>query len=141
MRVMVDLNVLLDVIQNREPHYGASAAVLARAARRELDALLPSHCLTTLHDIIAKHADAATANSAIDWVLGKLHVYPEDEKAFLRARAFAMTDFEDAVVAAIAESSGCACIITRNVADFRDSPIRALTPEEFLADAAAFPVA
>jgi hypothetical protein len=28
MKVMIDLNVLLDVIQKREPHFGPSAAVV-----------------------------------------------------------------------------------------------------------------
>jgi predicted nucleic acid-binding protein len=134
MKVMIDLNVLLDVIQRREPHFGASAEVLARAVRKEMTAYLPSHCLTTLHYIIQKHADTTAADHAIDWALGKLHIQPENTKAFLRARALPMTDFEDAVVAAIAEASGCSTIITRNVADFRKSPVPALTPEEFLAE-------
>jgi hypothetical protein len=30
MKVMLDLNVLLDVVQRREPFYAASAAVLSR---------------------------------------------------------------------------------------------------------------
>jgi hypothetical protein len=34
MRIAVDLNVLLDVAQNRVPHYQASEEVLARARRR-----------------------------------------------------------------------------------------------------------
>ena len=129
---MIDLNVLLDVMQKREPHYGASAKILALIADRKVHGYLPSHCLTTLHYIIQKHADANTANKAIDWVLGKLRVQPENEREFLRARSLPMPDFEDAVVAAVAESSKCTSIITRNVTDFIKSPIPAITPEEFL---------
>ncbi len=133
MKVMIDLNVLLDVIQKRKPHFGASAKVLALVASNKLNAYLPAHCLTTLHYIIEKHTDTTTANSAIDWVLGKLNIQPERERDFLRARSLPMNDFEDAVVAAIAESSGCESIITRNVNDFCKSPISPITPEEFLA--------
>ena len=133
MKVMIDLNVLLDVIQKREPHFAASAKMLALVAGNKLNAYLPAHCITTLHYIIQKHTDTATANNAIDWVLGKLHIQPERERDFLRARSLPMNDFEDAVVAAIAESSGCVAIITRNVTDFSKSPISAITPEEFLA--------
>jgi predicted nucleic acid-binding protein len=43
-------------------------------------------------------------------------------------------DFEDAVVAAAAESSGCDAIVTRNVRDFRATPVAAVTPEEYLLD-------
>ena len=44
-----------------------------------------------------------------------------------------MDDFEDAVVAASAKLSGCDYVITRNVQDFRLSPVSAVPPAEFLA--------
>jgi hypothetical protein len=44
-----------------------------------------------------------------------------------------MADFEDALVAALAESSRCDWVISRNIADFAGSPVPALTPEELLA--------
>ena len=133
MKVVIDLNVILDVFQKREPHYGASARILASAAKGEMEALLPSHCLTTLHYITTKHADTDAADAAIDWVLSELRVQPEDEKIYLRARSLPLADFEDAVVAACAEKAKCACVITRNVSDFQKSPVTAMTPEEFLA--------
>ena len=46
--------------------------------------------------------------------------------------ALPMSDFEDAVVAASAESARCDIVLTRNLADFVRSPIRALSPEEAL---------
>ncbi len=133
MKVVIDLNVILDVFQKREPHYGASARVLASAAKGEMEGLLPSHCLTTLHYITTKYADTNAADAAIDWVLSELSVQPEDEKIYLRARNLPLDDFEDAVVAASAETAKCNCIITRNVSDFEKSPVTAMTPEEFLA--------
>ena len=56
---------------------------------------------------------------------------------FLRARTLAMADFEDAVVASLAEASQCRHVITRNVGDFDRSPVPAITPEEFLASLSA----
>ena len=47
MRIMVDLNVLLDVAQNRAPFYQDSEEVLARARDGEYEAFLPGHALTT----------------------------------------------------------------------------------------------
>ena len=43
-----------------------------------------------------------------------------------------MTDFEDALVSAIAARCRMDYIITRNTWDFRESPVKALTPQEFL---------
>ena len=137
MKVMLDLNVLLDVVQRREPHFAASAGVLAMAARGDVRALVPSHCLTTLYYIIAKHTNRLKADRAVDWVLSNLRIKSAERNEFLRARSLDMKDFEDAVVAAIAESAGCRYVITRNATDFGVSPVPALTPEELLAELGA----
>jgi hypothetical protein len=44
----------------------------------------------------------------------------------------AFSDFEDAVTAAAASRAECDYIVTRNAKDFRNSPVRCLTPEAML---------
>jgi hypothetical protein len=46
-----------------------------------------------------------------------------------------ISDFEDAVVAAIAKREKADFIITRNEADFANSPVPALSPARFLGTA------
>jgi predicted nucleic acid-binding protein len=137
MRVTVDLNVLLDVIQHRQPHYPASAQVLSSIARGDIDGAVPGHALTTIHYVVSKYADRTMAEKAIDWILGDFEVVGEGKEVMLRARGLSMTDFEDAVVAAAAESLRCTWIVTRNVSDFERSPVPAVTPEELLEHLAA----
>lgn len=132
MRVMLDLNILLDVVQRREPFYAASAAVLSQAIEGPNLACLPCHALTTLHYIVSKYAGQEPAGTLVDWILVHLEIVPQDRSQFVRARSLKFTDFEDAALASAAEASDCELIITRNVADFGSSPIRAVTPEEFL---------
>jgi predicted nucleic acid-binding protein len=132
MTVMLDLNVLLDVIQKRQPHFPASAQVLDRVARGEIRGCVPAHAVTTIHYIVARHAGRAKAEQAVDWVLAKTTVVPVAAEQFLRARCLAFPDFEDAVVAALAEASHCECVVSRNAADFATCPVPALTPEELL---------
>lgn len=131
---MIDLNVVLDVVQRREPHFGASAEVLAMAVRGDIEGLLPAHALPTLAYIIARHAGRATAERTVDWLLGKLRVAPAEHAHFLRARGLCMNDFEDAVVVACAEAARCDCVVTRNIADFADAPVPGIMPEELLAE-------
>ncbi len=40
--ILVDLNVVLDVVQRREPHYARSAALLSEIVARRTDACLPA---------------------------------------------------------------------------------------------------
>jgi predicted nucleic acid-binding protein len=70
----------------------------------------------------------------VDWLLRYFEVAGTTHRELKRARRLDWPDFEDAVVAAAAESYSCTHIVTRNVRDFRDSPVPALTPEEFLFD-------
>lgn len=132
MKVMLDLNVVLDVVQRREPFYVASARVLSQAVEGENVACLPGHALTTLHYIVAKYAGREQAGTLVDWVLAHLEVVSQERAQFVRARSLKIDDFEDAALASAAEAAGCKYIITRNVADFRHSPVPAVTPEEFL---------
>jgi len=129
---MLDLNVLLDVVQRREPFYTASATVLSQAVEGPGLSCLPGHALTTLHYIVAKYADREQANALVDWILAHLEVVPQDRNLFVRARNLRFDDFEDAALASAAEAAGCKVILTRNVADFGTSPVPAVTPEEFL---------
>jgi len=129
---MIDLNVLLDVVQRREPFYTASAATLSRIIDGESTGCIPGHALTTLYYLIARQADKAKAEEVIDWLLVHFEIVPQDRSQFLRARTLECPDFEDAVVASAAEASGCEVIITRNIGDFAKTPIPAVTPEEFL---------
>jgi len=133
MTILVDLNVVLDVVQQREPHYAASAALITRVIQRHVKALLPAHAITTLHYLVGKHQNAQRANETIDWLLRYFDVASVGWDEILRARSLQWPDFEDAVVAAAAESAYCTHIITRNLRDFAHSPVSAITPEEFLA--------
>ena len=132
MKITVDLNVLLDVAQNRLPHYHASEEVLHRARDGEYAAALPGHAITTLHYIIEKWSGANLANQTIDGLLADFDIHAPDKTNFKHARQLALRDFEDAVVAIVAEATGSDYIVTRNVSDFFGSPVAAITPTEFL---------
>lgn len=132
MKVMLDLNVLLDVVQKREPFYPTSAKILSKAVAGEISGYLPGHALTTLHYITKRYAGMEQAAAIVDWVLSHLEVVAQDKSQFVRARTLGFSDFEDAALASAAEAAGCECIVTRNIADFDGSPIPALIPEEFL---------
>ena len=133
MKVLLDLNVLLDVVQNRVPHYRDSAQVLSRARAGEIQALIPAHAVTTLHYVLAKAAGQPKADQTVDWLLANFEIAPAGKDTFRRARQLALPDFEDAVVASLAEAAQCGLVITRNEADFAGSPVPAISPTAFLA--------
>jgi predicted nucleic acid-binding protein len=132
MKAVLDLNVLLDVVQNRHPHYSDSAAVLSRARSGDFLAFIPAHALTTIFYLIERAANAQIASQTIDWLLQYFDVLPLTKSSFLRARSLPLNDFEDGVVAAVADIQGCDYIVSRNVTDFAGSPVQAVLPGDFL---------
>ena len=132
MKVALDLNVVLDVVQNRPPHYQDSADVLSRARTGDIAALVPSHTITTLYYVLAKAAGKTKADQTVDWLLTHFDIGVADKAIFRRARQMSLVDFEDAVVASVAEAAHCDYVVTRNVADFAGSPVPAITPTDFL---------
>jgi len=132
MKVLLDLNVLLDVIQNRQPHYADSARVLSAARSGEFEALIPFHAVTTIFYLIERAQDTATASQTVDWLLQHFEVPAVDKTTLLHARKLKLKDFEDAVVASVAVRDVCDYVISRNAADFSVSPVKAISPTNFL---------
>lgn len=130
--ILVDLNVVLDVLQAREPHYRASAAVLERVMQGRIEGMMAGHALTTVHYLVAKYRNLSAAQDAVDLLLRHFAIAAVGREQLLRARSLGWLDFEDAVVAAAAESARCTHILSRNIKDFADSPVEAVTPEEYL---------
>jgi predicted nucleic acid-binding protein len=69
VKVTVDINVLLDVFQKREPHYAASAQVVSMVTAGTLTGVCAAHGLTTLYYLVRKHASKPDAEAAMDQVL------------------------------------------------------------------------
>ncbi len=132
MKVTLDINVLLDVFQKREPHYAASAQVVGMVTAGTLVGVCPAHGLTTLYYLVRKHASKPDAEEAMDQVLRHFQIGNLEAVDWQCARRLPFADFEDAVVATVARATASAFIITRNVEDFAGSPVPAITPVDFL---------
>jgi len=132
MTLMIDTNILLDVVQGREPFATDSGIVLELAVTSQHTAYVPAHGLTTLYYLLRKHADSKTAIDTVDWVLSHFDIAPATQETFDRAREIALKDFEDSVVAAMAESTRSDYIITRNTSDFGEFTVPSVSPDAFL---------
>lgn len=137
MTVTVDINVLLDVFQKREPHHAASARVLSMVASGNLAGVCPAHGLTTLYYLVRKHASKPNAEAVMDRVLDQFQIGNLDAEGWREARQLPFADFEDAAVAMVAKASSSTFIITRNIDDFVSSPVPAISPAAFLSQFAA----
>ena len=132
MRPLLDTNVLVDVALRRPGLHEASGATVAWCLNNPGSGLLAVHSLATLSYLATRAAGPAKAREFIADLIEGTDIARIDNGEVKRALALSMVDFEDALVAAAAESAGATHIVTRNTADFRRSPVIAVTPEDFM---------
>ena len=132
-RLLVDLNVLLDVLLDREPHAVTSAGFWTAVEEGRAEGLVAAHGFTTIFYLVARHRGRDEARRVIADLLAVFGVAAEDEPIVRRAAGLEMPDFEDAVGAAAAEAAGCEAIVTRDAAGFAASPVPAIDPSLALA--------
>ena len=131
MRLLLDINIILDVAFQR-PGEPASSALIASCSQQN-QAWLAWHSVATLAYLIERQLNATTARSIIADLLTWAQVATTGHADAVQALKLPMADFEDALQAAAAQACGADYIITRNGRDFAKAPVAALSPEEFLA--------
>jgi predicted nucleic acid-binding protein len=132
-KVLVDLNIILDVLQKREPFYETSARLLAAIETGQVEGYVAAHSMTTLFYLIRKDKSAAQARAIMTGLLQFLKVAPLDQNTLEQALNLDYRDYEDAVQMISALQSKVDCLITRNIRDYTPALLPVLQPVEFLA--------
>ena len=132
-RLLVDVNVVLDVLLDRAPHADAASQVWGAVENGEAEGFLSAHAVTTLHYLNARAVGSKMARETTDGLLSVFEVAPVDERVLSAALGLGWKDFEDAVTAAAARRATCDVLVTRNPRDFKRSPVRVMAPAEAIA--------
>jgi hypothetical protein len=132
MRILLDTNVVLDVLLNRQPFVLDSRRLWDAADKGVFDACVAGFTLPTIHYVCRKHAGLAAADGAVDTCLDAFEIAPLYRECLVAARRFPSNDFEDNLQIASAISDFIQGIVTRNPRDFLGSSIPVYTPHELL---------
>jgi len=133
VRWLVDVNVVLDVLADRDPWAEHSSRVLELVEAGRAEGFVAAHTVTTLHYLVAKHGGRELATATVRKLLRVLGVVPVNEDRLLHALDLGLEDFEDAVQAVCAEKIRADVLVTRNADDFAGAGVQALSPVELLA--------
>lgn len=128
MKLLLDINVLLDILLVREPWADAAAKLLTEIEQGATEGFVAGHTLTTVHFVVSRAQDPQTAATAITDLLRLLEVVPIEKSDFNQALVLPVQDFEDAVQAAAGLKVGVDYIVTRDEKGFRGLSVPSVTP-------------
>ena len=133
MRLFIDANIIVDVFQKREPHFSSSYLIWRICDMKIVDGFSSILTFSNIVYIMRKELDADKIEklfNEISEIITFVNYRTTDaEKA---AKLMKWKDFEDAIQSTIAERIKADYIITRNVKDFQQSSVKAITPDDFI---------
>lgn len=131
--VLIDINIILDVLQKRQPFYEASARLLAAVETGRVDGYVAAHSMTTLFYLIRKDRSVADARATLTSLLQFIRVCPVDQDTIEQALNLDYRDYEDAVQMVSALRARVDYLVTRNARDYSPALLPVLAPADFLA--------
>ena len=132
LRILFDVNVLLDVVLNREPYVRSAARLLAAVETGQLNGLVSAVTAPTIHYIVQRERNRDQSLVAIRLLLEICEVAPVTRAVLVDALAIGFDDYEDAVQHEAARHALADGIVTRNVGDFKPATLAVYTPDQLL---------
>ena len=132
MRIFLDTNILVDLLDNSRENHMQAALVFEAAKEGYLDICISVQSITDCA-YIARKKPSGVFKNAIKMILPFVDILPLSKDHLSKAISSPCQDFEDAALATCAEENLCDVILTSNAAHF--NPFTSLlvhTPGEFV---------
>lgn len=132
MQALIDANILLDVLYDRKPFWEHSSRIWNLSESALFSGVVSALTVANIIYIMRKELNPDKTREVVSriseaFAIGDLRFDDLQSAADMRWK-----DYEDALQVICASRNHADFIVTRNVRDFTDSPIPAVTPEEFL---------
>jgi predicted nucleic acid-binding protein len=133
MKLFIDANVLVAVLNKEFPAYPDCARLLSLTDSRKFHLYTSPMCLAISFHFAQKKVSTQLAKQKIALLTSKLSISDNDKKDLLNALSNKkIHDFEDGLEYYSALSAKCTCIITNDTDDFYYAEVEVLKPDEFL---------
>lgn len=133
MVVLVDTNIIIDALANREPYADNAKKILEKCAAREVTGILAAHSIPNMFYILRKNFSQDERRFLLKNLCNIFKISDLNAKKILAAlENEKFVDFEDCLQEECAVESMADYIVTRNPADFANSRVKVILPEEFL---------
>ena len=131
MRVFLDTNVILDLIQRRVG-YDDAALIMQKSENGEYSLYTSSLSMVNIAYILRKYYRGESLYHLLEELGDIIGVITVSSEAYHKALQSRALDFEDAIQLFSAIESDMYCIVTRNAQDFIFDKLPIYTPFDFL---------
>jgi predicted nucleic acid-binding protein len=132
MRVLLDTDVILDYLLEREPFNQTAGKLLELSAQGVFDGYISSITPINVFYIARKILKRDKLKQALNDLLLSLRVCPITHAALSQALNLPFADYEDAAQHASATASHLDAIVTRNLKDYKNATLPVFSPTNFL---------
>lgn len=134
MALLIDTNIVLDWLLERRPLAKAAQKVIELCINGTMRGFLAAHTILNIFYIIRKEKSVAERKEILFMLCDCFEIINIDKAMIVSAlENDTWQDLEDGLQMHCAVQSSVDVIITRNIKDFANSPVKALLPEEFIA--------
>lgn len=132
MKALIDTNIILDVLCKREPHLANSLAILKLCPAGITGIINHKQTADIFYVLKRQSVDVSEIKTIIHKLSDNLKIVDAAGADVKPALDSDIKDYEDALLAFTAKRQKAEYIITRNEHDFANSPVPALSPQDFL---------
>lgn len=133
MKVLLDTNIMLDVILQRQPFVTPAIEILKLSDLGKLESYITSNSITDIFYVLRKYFDnVEDRKKAVKYILQMINIVSVTKSDIFRALDLEYTDFEDALQTQCAKKIKAECIISKNEKDFKDTLMKVVSPDKFI---------
>lgn len=133
MRILIDTNVLVDYIENRQSFSESAEKIINACADEKIEGYIAAHSVSNLFYILRKHYTVQERRRLLKSMCTILSVVGIDHEKIMDALDDdGFDDFEDCLQEKCAVEFGADYIVTRNIKDFENTKVKCLDAEEFV---------
>ncbi|MGP1455366.1 MAG: type II toxin-antitoxin system VapC family toxin, partial [Treponema sp.] len=133
--MLVDSDVILDVLEKREPFYAYSAQILTLGDEKKVKLVTTPLVFANIYYLLRKHLGIDKAKESVRRLRIIVDVIAINVQEVDLALNSEISDLEDALQYFAVVDSKIDCIITRNVRDYKNPTLIVQTPQQYLASA------
>ena len=133
MVILIDTNIVMDVLTNREPFSENARKIMEKCAEGTVTGVLAAHSIPNLFYILRKDFSSEERRELLKNLCMLFQISDLNKRKIQAAlENDVFSDFEDSLQEECAVAETTDYLVTRNPADFQNSRIKILQPEQML---------